>query len=228
MSLQGPLLVVAETPAADLTEALSTAGAFPIVDANWADAPTAFVSVKPAAVILAEPGRRKREAAERMLGLQIATANAPIVPTLALASPAAMSRRCRSRLPSTPALPHERLVARLKAALRVRALHETVLRRIESATAAWRRRARPADPRCPRRRHRADRRARRALSRAQRRHRRARQHGGRVQRGDRRHPSRRARHRRRRGRRRPVAAQGGSLSHLARAKSRAIAICRWR
>ncbi|MEJ2626897.1 MAG: hypothetical protein P8Z80_21110 [Pseudolabrys sp.] len=115
MSLQGPLLVVADSPAADLTEALSGAGAFPIIDATWADAPTAFVSVKPAAVILAEPGPPERAAAERMLGLQIATATAPMVPTLARVSdgheppvPFALAIDASS--------PHARLVARLKAA----------------------------------------------------------------------------------------------------------------
>ena len=55
MSLQGPIIVVAEKPAADLVDALSAAGAFPIVETNWADAPTAFAAVKPAAVIIAEP-----------------------------------------------------------------------------------------------------------------------------------------------------------------------------
>ena len=56
MSLQGPMIVVAESPATDLVDALVAAGAFPIVEANWADAPTAFISVKPTAVVIAEPG----------------------------------------------------------------------------------------------------------------------------------------------------------------------------
>ena len=186
MSLQGPLLVVAETPAADLTEALSTAGAFPIVDTTWADAPTAFVSVKPAAVILAEPGPPERESAERMLGLQIATASAPIVPTIAR-----VSDGHEPPMPFALAIdagrPLERLVARLNASLRVRALHETILRRVEVGDRCRRRRAQTTDPRCPRRRDRADRRPRCALSRPQRRRRRACQHGRRVQRGDRHH-----------------------------------------
>src|SRR6185312_960847 len=98
MSLQGPLIVVAEHPATALVEALSSAGAFPIVETTWADAPTAFISVKSAAV--------------RMLCLQIATANGPIVPVIArvegddeAAVPIA--------LPNDAALPVARLVARL-------------------------------------------------------------------------------------------------------------------
>ena len=82
MSLQGPIVVVADQPASALTEALSAAGAFPVVEAKWADAPTAFVAVKPAAVIIAEPGPAPSESAARMLCLQIATVNGHIVPPL--------------------------------------------------------------------------------------------------------------------------------------------------
>ena len=59
MSLQGPMIVVADHPATGLVEALGAAGAFPVVEAKWADAPTAFVAVKPAAVVIAEAGRRR-------------------------------------------------------------------------------------------------------------------------------------------------------------------------
>lgn len=130
MSLQGPLIVVAEQPATRLIEALSAAGAFPIVETKWADAPAAFLTVKPAAVVIAEPGPPSTEASARMLCLQIATVNGPIVPVIArvhgdddAAVPIA--------LPADAALPIERLLARLQFAMRVRALHATVLRRIE-------------------------------------------------------------------------------------------------
>lgn len=127
------MIVVAEHPAADLVAALGAAGAFPIIEANWNDAPTAFVSVKPAAVVIAEPGAPPSESSARMLCLQIATATGPIVPTLAfthggddVALPLA--------LPADPDLPVSHAVARLQAAMRVRALHSTVLRRIELFT----------------------------------------------------------------------------------------------
>jgi hypothetical protein len=133
MSLQGPLIVVAESPAADLTDALSMAGAFPIVEATWAEAPTAYVSVKPAAVIIAEPGPPKNESAARTLSLQIATANGPFVPTIARVY-GDQEAAIPIALPADAAMPVERVVARLEAAMRVRALHATVLRRIESFT----------------------------------------------------------------------------------------------
>src|SRR5471030_1455940 len=85
MSLQGPMIVVAENPAAELVQALSAAGAFPIIEAKWADAPTAFVAVKPAAVVIAEPGPPCSESSSRMLCLQIATVSGAIVPTIAFA-----------------------------------------------------------------------------------------------------------------------------------------------
>lgn len=133
MSLQGPLIVVAEQPAAELVEALSTAGAFPIVESKWADAPAAFVTVKPAAIVIAEPGAPANIASARMLCLQVATVSGPIVPVIA--------RVCGDddaavpiALPADATLPVDRLLARLQFAMRVRALHATVLRRIELFT----------------------------------------------------------------------------------------------
>ena len=109
MSLQGPLIVVAEQPATELVEALSTAGAFPIVESKWADAPAAFVTVKPAAIVIAEPGAPANIASARMLGLQVATVNGPIGPVIA--------RVCGNddaavpiALPADATLPVERLL----------------------------------------------------------------------------------------------------------------------
>jgi hypothetical protein len=130
MSLQGPIIVIAEQPAADLVEALSAAGAFPIVEGKWADAPTAFVAVKPAAVVIAEAGPPRSESSARMLCLQIATVNGPIVPAIARVEDE-REAAIPIALPADAALPLERLIARLGSALRVRALHATVLRRIE-------------------------------------------------------------------------------------------------
>jgi GGDEF domain-containing protein len=132
MSLQGPILVVAEQPVADLVAALGAAGAFPIIEANWNDAPTAFVSVKPAAVVIAEPGAPTSEASARMLCLQIATVKDAIVPTLAFARRGG-DVAVPVALPADPDLPLSHAIARLQAAMRVRGLHATVLRRIELA-----------------------------------------------------------------------------------------------
>jgi hypothetical protein len=127
------MIVVAERPAADLVAALGAAGAFPIIEANWNDAPTAFVSVKPAAVVIAEAGAPPSESSARMLCLQIATATGPIVPTLAFAH-SGDDVALPLALPADPDLPMKHAVARLQSAMRVRALHSTVLRRIELFT----------------------------------------------------------------------------------------------
>src|SRR5450830_2089806 len=131
MSLQGPMIVVADSPATDLVDALVAAGAFTIIETTWADAPTAFVSVKPTAVVIAEPGAPPNEADARMLCLQIATANGTIVPVIARAY-GDQEAAIPIALPADAALPVERLIARLQSAMRVRALHATVLRRIET------------------------------------------------------------------------------------------------
>jgi hypothetical protein len=131
MSLQGPIVVVADTPSGELIEILGAAGAFPVVETSWADAPAAVVSVKPSAVLIAQPGKPSSDAAARMLCLQIATATGPTVPVIA----------CGDE-DGTPPIPIaltvdgdttiDRLMTRLRGALRIRALHATVLRRIES------------------------------------------------------------------------------------------------
>ena len=127
------MIVVAENPATDLVQALSAAGAFPIVETKWADAPTAFVAVKPAAVVIAEPGPPPSESSSRMLCLQIATVNGPIVPAIALAH-GDQDAAIPISLSADASLPVERLIARLQSAMRVRALHSTVLRRLELFT----------------------------------------------------------------------------------------------
>lgn len=132
MSLQGAMIVVADGPATDLVDALGAAGAFPIVEAKWADAPTAFVAVKPATVVIAEPGAPASESSARMLCLQIATATGSIVPVIARVH-GDQEAAIPIALPADAALPVERLIARLQSAMRVRALHATVLRRIESS-----------------------------------------------------------------------------------------------
>src|SRR6185437_15482585 len=82
MSLQGPMVLVAEGPATELVAALVAAGAFPIVETKWADAPAAFQSVKPAAVVIAEAGAPADVAAANELCRQIATVTGTIVPVV--------------------------------------------------------------------------------------------------------------------------------------------------
>jgi len=125
------MIVVADSPAAGLVDALSAAGAFPIVESKWAEAPAAFIAVKPTAVIIAEPGASPNETAARLLCAQIATAKGTIVPVIARVH-GDQESAIPIALPADAGLPIERLIARLQSAMRVRALHATVLRRIET------------------------------------------------------------------------------------------------
>ena len=111
MSLQGPLIVVAERPATGLVEALATAGAFPIVETKWADAPAAFLTVKPSAVVVAETGPPANDEAARMLCLQVATFSGPVVPVIACVL-GEEDAAVPIALPADAALPVQRLLAR--------------------------------------------------------------------------------------------------------------------
>src|SRR5712692_3074725 len=126
MSLQGPIVIVAERPAAGLVHAFTAAGAFPIIEARWPDAPAAVHSIKPSAVVVTDPNPADPAAAEA-LARCVAEAE-PYLPLIA-----------RMRDDSKPMLPNalpiaadapvERIVARLGSALRLRTLHATVLGR---------------------------------------------------------------------------------------------------
>ena len=134
MSLQGPLILVADAPATDLVEALGAAGAFPIIESKWADAATAFSSVKPSGVVIAEAAAAPNEAAAHTLAKKIATASGPMIPVVARFR-GADDATFPIALAVDAGLPVARLIARLQSALRVRALHATVLRRIETFAA---------------------------------------------------------------------------------------------
>ena len=132
MSLQGPIVVVAEKPAEGLVQAFTAAGAFPVVEARWADAAGAVASIKPSAVVLAEPQVPGPETAQA-LEAQIAASESYI--------PVVVRARDDEALPLANALPVaegadvERLIARLTSALRLRALHATVLGRARTLLA---------------------------------------------------------------------------------------------
>jgi hypothetical protein len=124
MSQQGPIVVVSNAPRPAFATALDEAGLFPAVDACWADASRAIEKVQPAAVVAAASGAVGPHLAA--LAKQLA-ARKPYLPLVAVDP--------EVRLPEN-AIPFSqtdgnfgRLTARLNAALRVRTLHATVMRR---------------------------------------------------------------------------------------------------
>ena len=133
MALQGPFVVVADNQAPDVVEALRAASAFPIIETTWVDAAAAVGSVEPEAVVLAEPSddRERAEEFARALDLRIAAGSGAFTPVIARArddAPILMP----DALVVAANVPPVRIVRRLAAALRIRALHGTVLRRIET------------------------------------------------------------------------------------------------
>jgi hypothetical protein len=136
MALQGPFVVVADGSAPDLVEALRAAGAFPIVETTWAEAPAAFASVEPEAVLLAEAcaDRACAVAVGKALRTRMRAQDAVFTPVIARTRDDGAA--C---VPDVLAIaanaPAARIVARLTSALRIRSLHATVLRRTRTLAA---------------------------------------------------------------------------------------------
>jgi hypothetical protein len=122
------MVVVAEQSAAELVDVLGKAGAFPIVDVKWADAPAAITEIQPAALLIAEPWPAPEPRSVDAVLKKIDKRGGPFMPVLA-----AVDKDCDATIPG--ALPiaiedsEDRLIARLRWALRVRSLHATVQRR---------------------------------------------------------------------------------------------------
>jgi hypothetical protein len=128
MSQQGPILVVSTATRPSFASALDVARLFPIVEAEWADAARAVEQVQPAAVLAAASDIDEARLAP--LAARVA-ASQPYLPLIAV-DPAIT-------LPDN-AIPFfqlqgnaDRLLARLRAALRIRSLHATVMRRLVPA-----------------------------------------------------------------------------------------------
>lgn len=130
MSLHGSMIVVAERPATAIVAALQAAGAFPIVETRWADAADAVAAIEPAALVLAEPGPPPDPGHAKLLAQRLENLAGPYAPLIARVLPDG-SAAIPSALPCAADAPVDRLIARLRSALRVRTLHATVLRRAQ-------------------------------------------------------------------------------------------------
>src|SRR6202051_1732708 len=126
MSQQGPILVVSNAGRPSFTTALGAANLFPVVDTGWDDASWAVAQVQPAAVLAAMPGAAELQL--EALAKQIA-ARKPYVPLIAIDPETQLPDNARPVSQSGGNF--DRLMARLRGALRVRTLHMTVLRRLE-------------------------------------------------------------------------------------------------
>jgi hypothetical protein len=129
MSQQGPILVVSTAERPSFASVLDEAKLFPLIETEWADAARAVERLQPAVVIAA--AAKTDEAGLAALAKPIALRQ-PYLPLIAV-DPAV--RLPENAIPffqsqGTPA----RLVTRLSAALRIRSLHATVMRRLVPPT----------------------------------------------------------------------------------------------
>jgi hypothetical protein len=126
MAQQGPILVVSSDPWPPFVTALDEAKIFPVIETGWTDAARAVTQVQPAAVLAAMSGAT--EARFLALAKHIAERR-PYLPLIAVEPKSALPDNAVPFTQGQGSL--DRLVVRLRAALRIRALHMTVLRRLE-------------------------------------------------------------------------------------------------
>lgn len=131
MSQQGPIVVVSKREDEALASAISEIKSFPLVDVAWPDAADAIMRLKPAAVLVT--GTASDETVLHRVAQQIERMQ-PYIPMIAIDPAMTLPANVISFMQSgrNP----ERLVSRLNAALRVRSLHATMLRRMTDKAAA--------------------------------------------------------------------------------------------
>ncbi len=125
MSRPGPIIIVGSSANAGLSDRLAAAGVFPIVNASWDEAPKAIAKVQPAAVVAGLAGAEPSAVAAVCDACREATTYTPFIAIGPIEAPF-----CDALPFTTPELPLDRMEARLTAALRVRTLHSTLLRRM--------------------------------------------------------------------------------------------------
>jgi hypothetical protein len=133
MSSQGPIIVVSTDRQSALTAALDDAKMFPIIETSWGDASHAIAQLQPAAVLVAMSEGAEPEFSN--LAKQIGTLQ-PYLPFIAIDPTTALPENVIPFSRAGGGEGPDRLAARLRAALRVRTLHVTVMRRIEDHAAA--------------------------------------------------------------------------------------------
>jgi hypothetical protein len=122
MSQQGPILVVSSGEPLSVAAALSETKMFPVIETSWPEAAHAVGQLQPAAVLVsgdAAPGFAA-------LAAQVAELK-PYVPLVVIDPAVALPENA---LPFALTHGFERLSCRLRAALRIRSLHATLLRRV--------------------------------------------------------------------------------------------------
>jgi len=128
MPLLGPILLVADHDDYRLADALAGAGAFPLMDVSPVEAPAAIAVIDPCAVVIADAELTKSQADD--IAAMLARTTESYAPLIARVRHA-HDWSAAWTLPVAADASNAALVARLKSALRVRALHVKILRRAQ-------------------------------------------------------------------------------------------------
>ena len=128
MSQQGPIIVVADGGRPAFADILADAAAFPVVEIDWKGALAAVKKLQPALIVAKISDGCADELNALASSVEDAEPYVPLIAIGALASPP------RNALPFDGSdTTFSRLPARANAALRVRTLHATVLRRLDDS-----------------------------------------------------------------------------------------------
>jgi hypothetical protein len=130
MSLPGPILIVSDQPDRKLASALAGAGVSAVLESTLADAAATIGERGPAAVIFADPELVPAGETLDKLIAAIDKAPAPFLPILARVK--GCGATALDVLPVDAAAGADEIIARLSTALKVRTLHATVLRRVDT------------------------------------------------------------------------------------------------
>jgi len=125
MSQQGPLLLVSNHGRPAFAAALDEAQMFPLIETDFADAMRAVAQVQPSAVLAGMSGADGAQFAALAAAID---ARKPYLPLIAINAEGALPENAIPFFASDGKF--DRLPLRLRAALRIRALHITVLRRL--------------------------------------------------------------------------------------------------
>ena len=135
MSLQAPIIVVADQRNDALVTALRAHDRAPVVECAWQQAAGVIKKSWPSAVIFDDPVTEPRAAFARAIAEALKLRPEPYLPVLSRVAPGFVPVT-PDALPVAAAANGDRIVARLVSAMRVRTLHSTVFRRGETVRAA--------------------------------------------------------------------------------------------
>src|SRR5882757_6277318 len=120
MSQQGSILVVSSGEPSSVVATLSETGMFPVIESNWPEAAHAVEQLQPAAVLASgDAGPGLAALAAQVAGIK------PYVPLVVIDPQLSLPENALPFVLTDGGF--ERLNCRLRAALRVRSLHTTVL-----------------------------------------------------------------------------------------------------